>query len=203
MKALRLTGYMQGWRTKYCHNRHLIQDDNCRICQLGEHRWDPRNETKKAEQYFFQSLTRVPVQDKRSGSDRISGQAADNRKNSCGSPRFTRSICLSNVHSYQDNDSFIVRDYGQGDSYEDESSDRTEMVDQESDCRLCKVQINGKENSKVEANHPEARTVLAPCFHSRMIDICYGFKGHTFKRSHAVIKIYALVIVCLLTRLQI
>ena len=28
MKALRLTGYMQGWRTKYCHNRHLIQDDN-------------------------------------------------------------------------------------------------------------------------------------------------------------------------------
>ena len=54
MKALRLTGYMQGWRTKYCHNRHLIQDDNCRICQLGEHRWDPRNETEKAEQCFFQ-----------------------------------------------------------------------------------------------------------------------------------------------------
>ena len=54
MKALRLTGYMQGWRTKYCHNHNLIQDDNCRICQLGEHRWFPRNETEKAEQCFFQ-----------------------------------------------------------------------------------------------------------------------------------------------------
>ena len=54
IKALRLTGYMQEWRTKYCHNRHLIQDENCRICRLGEHRWYPRNETEKAEQYFFQ-----------------------------------------------------------------------------------------------------------------------------------------------------
>ena len=31
------------------------------------------------------------------------------------------------------------------------------------------------------------------------MDICYGFKGQTYKRSRAVIKIYALVIVCLLT----
>ena len=70
------------------------------------------------------------------------------------------------------------------------------------DCVKCRLM--GKKTLKLKlANHPEARTVLAPCFHSRMIDICYRFKGHTFKRSHAVIKIYALVIVCLLTRLQI
>jgi len=31
------------------------------------------------------------------------------------------------------------------------------------------------------------------------MDICYGFKGQTYKRSRTVIKIYALVIVCLLT----
>lgn len=48
-------------------------------------------------------------------------------------------------------------------------------------------------------NHPEARTVLTPCFRSCMMDICYGFKGQTFKRSQTVIKIYGLVIVCLLT----
>ena len=27
MKALRITGYMQGWKTKYSHNKHLIQND--------------------------------------------------------------------------------------------------------------------------------------------------------------------------------
>ena len=48
-------------------------------------------------------------------------------------------------------------------------------------------------------NHPEARTVLAPCCHSCMMDICYGFKGQSFKRSRTVIKIYGLVIVCLLS----
>ena len=53
MKALRITGYMQGWKTSYFHSKHLIQDEKCRICVLGDHRWDPRNETEKAEQYFF------------------------------------------------------------------------------------------------------------------------------------------------------
>ena len=50
---MRLAGFMQRWRTKYCHNKHLIQDDNCGICLLGEHRWDPENETEKKEQYLF------------------------------------------------------------------------------------------------------------------------------------------------------
>jgi hypothetical protein len=53
MKALRIIGYMQGWKTSYSHSKHLIQDEKCRICVLGDHRWDPRNEIEKAEQYFF------------------------------------------------------------------------------------------------------------------------------------------------------
>ena len=32
-----------------------------------------------------------------------------------------------------------------------------------------------------------------------MMDICYGFNGQSFKRSRTVIKIYGLVIVCLLS----
>ena len=32
-----------------------------------------------------------------------------------------------------------------------------------------------------------------------MMDICYGFKGQPFKRSRTLIKIYGLVIVCLLS----
>ena len=50
---MRITGYLQGWRTRYCHKGHLIPDEDCRVCKLGDHRWDPRNETKKAEDYFF------------------------------------------------------------------------------------------------------------------------------------------------------
>ena len=37
-REMRLAGYMQRWRTKYWHNKHLIQDDNCRIFLLGENR---------------------------------------------------------------------------------------------------------------------------------------------------------------------
>ena len=53
MKALRITGYMQGWKTSYSHSKHLIQDEDCKICVLGDHKWDPRNETEKMEHYFF------------------------------------------------------------------------------------------------------------------------------------------------------
>ena len=31
----------------------MIPDKNCRICKLGDHKWDPINETKKAEDYYF------------------------------------------------------------------------------------------------------------------------------------------------------
>jgi len=36
-QALRITGYLRGWRTKYCHKKHLIPEENCNICKLGEH----------------------------------------------------------------------------------------------------------------------------------------------------------------------
>ena len=32
-----------------------------------------------------------------------------------------------------------------------------------------------------------------------MIDVAFGFKGQTFKKSRSVLKFYALVIVCILT----
>ena len=36
-RALMITGYMQNWRTKYCHRRHITPDENCSLCRLGEH----------------------------------------------------------------------------------------------------------------------------------------------------------------------
>ena len=66
------------------------------------------------------------------------------------------------------------------------------------DCIKCRL-LEKKTLELRLANHPEARTVLAPCFHSCMMDICYGFKGQPFKRSRTVIKIYGLVVVCLLS----
>ena len=66
------------------------------------------------------------------------------------------------------------------------------------DCVKCR--LFGKKTLELKlANHPEARSFLAPCFHSCMMDICYGFKGQTYKRSRVLIKTYTLVIVCLLT----
>lgn len=66
------------------------------------------------------------------------------------------------------------------------------------DCVKCRLME--KKTLKLRlANHPKARTVLTPCFHSCMMDICYGFKGQPFKRSRKVFKIYGLVIVCLLS----
>jgi len=47
------------------------------------------------------------------------------------------------------------------------------------DCMKCRLM--GKKTLELKlANHPEARTVLAPRFHSWMMDICYGFKDQTF-----------------------
>ena len=66
------------------------------------------------------------------------------------------------------------------------------------DCIKCRLMEKKTLELRLQ-NHLEARTVLAPCFHSCMMDICYGFKGQSFKRSRTVVKIYGLVIVCLLS----
>ena len=66
------------------------------------------------------------------------------------------------------------------------------------DCIRCRI-IAKKTVELKMANHPRARTTLAPCFHSCMMDICYGFKGQAYKRARTVVKIYGLVIVCLMS----
>ena len=50
------------------------------------------------------------------------------------------------------------------------------------------------------SNHPGARTILAPPFYSTMLDLAYGFPSHPFKGARKTIKVYAIVIVCIMSR---
>jgi hypothetical protein len=69
-------------------------------------------------------------------------------------------------------------------------------------CPRCRL-ILRKTQELAMGNHPEARLMITPAFYHCMMDICYGFPGkpHTKSRTNhkTAIKIYALVIVCLLT----
>ena len=230
MKSLRITGYMQGWKTSYSHSKHLIQDENCRICVLGDHRWDPRNETEKAESYFFlweservkknlnstemqrfvvdegivydegrlsleykirtQDLDQVGFLDKHLIVRRIPVILPD-------SPVLYAYLMYvhtkTNIHASLET---TVKEIHR--KMRVVKGLRWLVKRVIADCVKCRL-IEKKTLELRLASHTEARTVLAPCFHSCMIDICYGFKGQTFKRSRVVIKIYALVIVCLLT----
>ena len=49
------------------------------------------------------------------------------------------------------------------------------------------------------AKHPEERTQIAPPFYACMADTVFGFKGQDYKRARKTLKIYALIVVCLLT----
>ena len=49
------------------------------------------------------------------------------------------------------------------------------------------------------STHSEVRTVLASPFLAAMADIVYGFKGKPFKGARKELKVYAFVIVCLLS----
>ena len=49
------------------------------------------------------------------------------------------------------------------------------------------------------AKHAFPRTQIAPVFYNVMIDTVFGFKGKPYKQARKSIKVYALVIVCLLT----
>ena len=67
-----------------------------------------------------------------------------------------------------------------------------------SSCLKCKL----REKKMVELRmsfHPEPRTVLAPPFHSSMLDIAFSFKGQAYKRARTPVKIYAVVFVCLMS----
>ena len=48
-------------------------------------------------------------------------------------------------------------------------------------------------------NHPEARTILAPPFYIAQMDTVFGFKAQVFKNARKTVKVYALIICCLLT----
>lgn len=49
-------------------------------------------------------------------------------------------------------------------------------------------------------NHPASKLQICPAFYHCMADICYGFKGKPHRNArNPTLKIYALVIVCLLT----
>jgi hypothetical protein len=48
-------------------------------------------------------------------------------------------------------------------------------------------------------NHPQSRFQLVPAFYHSMADIVYGFAGKPHNNSRTTLKLYGLVIVCLLT----
>ena len=49
------------------------------------------------------------------------------------------------------------------------------------------------------AEHPKSWTILASPFFHAMMNIAFNFAGKTHKKSRISVKIYALVIVCIMT----
>ena len=70
-------------------------------------------------------------------------------------------------------------------------------------CPRCRMLL--KKTLELEiGNHPQSRYQIVPAFYHSMCDIVYGFRSKVFKnsrstRSQPEVKVYALVIVCLLT----
>ena len=229
-RAMRITGYLQGWRTKYCHKGHLIPDEDCRVCKLGEHKWDPRNETKKAEDYFFKwESSRVREKLKLAELKKFRIQDGIVLDNGRLSPDFQLKAQDLDGVGYLDkheiggevpvvlSDSPVLYAYLMYIHTKSLAHSGVESTIKEvhkkmrvvkglrglirkviANCIKCRLMEKKTLELRLQ-NHPEARTVLAPCFHSCVMDICYGFKGQSFKRSRTVIKIYGLVIVCLLS----
>ena len=67
-----------------------------------------------------------------------------------------------------------------------------------SDCSRCRIIL--KKTAELQmAEHPESRTILAPPFYHAIMDIAFNFLGKTHKKSRVSVKVYALVIVCIMT----
>ena len=66
------------------------------------------------------------------------------------------------------------------------------------DCSRCRI-ILLKTIELEMSRHTAARTIISPPFFHCMIDIAYGFPGQPYKNARKTTKLYALVIVCLLT----
>ena len=67
-----------------------------------------------------------------------------------------------------------------------------------SDCCFCRKLLKKTIELRM-AQHPAPRFMLTPPFYHVMADIAYGFKGKPYLGARKVTKLYALVIVCLLT----
>ena len=65
-------------------------------------------------------------------------------------------------------------------------------------CPRCRI-ISKRTAELRMMHHPAARTHLAPPFYHCQVDTVFGFKGQAYKNSRKTFKMYALVIVCLLT----
>ena len=66
------------------------------------------------------------------------------------------------------------------------------------DCSRCNLIL--KKTVELEMSiHPGPRTILAPPFYSVMLDIAYGFAGQPYKGARKNIKVYAIVMVCLMS----
>ena len=65
-------------------------------------------------------------------------------------------------------------------------------------CVKCKIMFKSTLDLEMSKHH-FSRTMLTPVFYNCQMDVVFGFKGQPFKRSRTTFKIYALVIVCLLT----
>ena len=66
------------------------------------------------------------------------------------------------------------------------------------DCPKCRIIAKRTLELKM-SHHPAARTHLAPPFYHCQVDTVFGFRGQSYKNARKTMKIYALVIVCLLT----
>ena len=66
------------------------------------------------------------------------------------------------------------------------------------DCLKCRL-LDRKTVKLQISDHPQDRTTIAPPFYFMMIDIAFGFRGQTYKKSRSVLKFYALVCVCILS----
>ena len=66
------------------------------------------------------------------------------------------------------------------------------------DCTKCRL-IAKKTLELRMANHHQARNHITPPFYHCQVDTVFGFKGQAFKKARQTFKIYALIIVCLLT----
>ena len=65
-------------------------------------------------------------------------------------------------------------------------------------CQVCRS-IRRKTVELRMLNHPAARTILAPPYYIAQMDTVFGFRAQVFKNARKTVKIYALIICCLLT----